>query len=65
MDAADLPRALAQLNPFTYVVELIRFALQWQFNAQALAVVLDGGAVFLGLALRGYDPQRGSIKQRA
>jgi ABC-2 type transport system permease protein len=39
--------------------------LQGQFNAQALAVVLVGGAVFFGLALRGYDPQRGWIKQRA
>jgi ABC-2 type transport system permease protein len=55
---------IAQLNPFTYVVELIRFALQGQFNGLAFAVVLVGGAVCFGLALRGYDPQRGWIKQR-
>ena len=46
------------------MVELIRFALEGQFNAQAFAVVLVGGVVCFGLALRGYDPQRGWIKQR-
>jgi ABC-2 type transport system permease protein len=42
----------------------MRFALQGQFNAVAFGVVLVGGLVFFGLALRGYDPQRGWIKQR-
>lgn len=56
---------IARLNPFTYVVELIRFALQGQFNFYALAVVLTGGLAFFILALRGYDPQRGWIRQRA
>jgi len=56
---------LAWLNPFTHVVELIRFAMQGQFNATAFAVVLVGAAVFFGLALRGYDPQRGWIRQRS
>ena len=55
---------LAQLNPFTYVVELIRFALQGQLHAVALGVVLLGGALCFGLALRGYDPQRGWTKPR-
>lgn len=50
---------LAQLNPFTHVVEAMRFALQGQLNAVSWAVVLACGAVFFGLALRGYDPQRG------
>ena len=49
----------------TKLVELIRFALQGQFQPQAFAVVLVGGAVFFGLALRGYDPQRGWTRQRA
>ena len=66
-DARNIARLvqMAQLNPFTYVVELIRFALQGQFNAQAFAVVLVGGLVFFGLALRGYDPQRGWKQSRA
>ena len=55
---------VAQVNPFTHVVELIRFAMQGQFNGTAFAVVVIGGLVFFGLALRGYDPQRGWIRQR-
>jgi ABC-2 type transport system permease protein len=55
---------LAQANPFTYVVELIRFALQGQFHATAFGVVLLGGLLCFGLALRGYDPQRGWTRQR-
>ena len=56
---------IAQLNPFTYAVELVRFAMQGVFHAQAFAVVLVGACVFFGIALRGYDPQRGWTKQRA
>ena len=55
---------LAQLNPFTHVVELIRFAMQGQFNAHSCVVVAVGGIVFFALSLRGYDPQRGWIRQR-
>ncbi len=56
---------VARCNPFTHVVELIRFAMQGQLNLTALAVVLIGGAVCFGLALHGYDPQRGWVRQRA
>jgi ABC-2 type transport system permease protein len=56
---------LAQANPFTYVVELVRFAFQGVFNPLAFAVVLGCAVVFFVLALRGYDPQRGWIRQRA
>jgi len=55
---------LAELNPFTYAVEAIRFALVGQFNPMAWAVVLLCGAVFFVLALWGYDPQRGWVRQR-
>jgi len=55
---------LAQWNPFTHVVEAIRFAMYGQFNALSWAVVLLGSAVFFALAWWGYDPQRGWIKQR-
>jgi ABC-2 type transport system permease protein len=55
---------LAQFNPFTHVVELVRFALQGQFKGDSLAVVAVCGVVFFALALRGYDPQRGWIRQR-
>ena len=55
---------LAQFNPFTHVVEAMRFAMYGQFNAVSWAVVLLGGVVFFGLAWWGYDPQRGWIKQK-
>ena len=55
---------VARCNPFTHVVELIRFAMQGQLNLTSLAVVVLGGAVCFGLALHGYDPQRGWVRQR-
>lgn len=55
---------LAQWNPFTHVVEAIRFAMYGQVNLLSWAVVLAGCGVFFGLAWWGYDPQRGWIKQR-
>ena len=51
-------------NPFTYAVELIRFALHGELNLQALAVVVACTIVFMGLAIYGYDPGRGLIARR-
>jgi ABC-2 type transport system permease protein len=50
-------------NPFTYAVELIRFAFYLEVNWQALAVVLGCLLVFLGLSVWAYDPSVG-IQQR-
>jgi ABC-2 type transport system permease protein len=50
-------------NPFTYAVELIRFALYLQVNWTALAVVAGCLTVFLGLSIWAYDPSFG-IQQR-
>ncbi|MCG8358573.1 MAG: ABC transporter permease [Kiloniellales bacterium] len=58
---------LAQIcaaNPFTHAVELIRFALYGQINGQALLIVVGFTAVFMGLAIYGYDPARGLIARR-
>ena len=55
---------LAQINPFTAAVELIRYALQGQFNPSAAALVGLTTALSFALALRGYDPQRGWTRQR-
>ena len=55
---------LAQWNPFTHVVEVIRFAMYGQVNMLSWLVVLAGATVFFCLAWWGYDPQRGWIKQR-
>ena len=55
---------LAQYNPFTHTVEAIRFALYGQAQTTSLLVLLIGSLVFFYLALRGYDPQRGWMRQR-
>jgi ABC-2 type transport system permease protein len=56
---------LAELNPFTYAVELIRFALYGMFDAMAALVVVACGLVFFLFAVLGYDPQRGLIRRAA
>lgn len=50
---------LCQYNPFTYVVELIRFTLYGQLNLPALGVVVATLVVFGTAALVGYTPARG------
>lgn len=54
---------LASINPFTHVVELIRFAAYGKFNGVAFAVVLLVSAVFFTMAVIGYDPQRGMLRK--
>jgi ABC-2 type transport system permease protein len=54
----------ARYNPFTHAVEALRFALYGQTHSSSLAVVAVGTLVCFALALRGYDPQRGWIRQR-
>lgn len=55
---------LAQLNPFTQAVETVRFALHGQTYGLGWAVGLAGTLLFFALAVRGYDPQRGWMRQR-
>jgi ABC-2 type transport system permease protein len=54
----------AQFNPFTQAVETMRFALHGQTYATGWAVGVLGSLLFFALAVRGYDPQRGAIRQR-
>lgn len=56
---------ICQINPFTSATELIRFALYLEFNLQAAAILLGYLAVFMALAVVGYDPGRGLIARRA
>jgi len=53
-----------ELNPFTYAVELIRFAFYQQVDPLALAVVLGATIVFLAAAILAYDPSRGMLMRR-
>jgi ABC-2 type transport system permease protein len=50
-------------NPFTYAVELIRFALYGMFDPVAAAVVAGATLLFFLLAAIGYDPQRGMLRR--
>ena len=50
---------LCRWNPFTYVVELIRFSLYEQFNTKAFIIVTVCAIIFMFLAIKGYDPRRG------
>ena len=55
---------LALVNPFTHAVDVLRFASVCQISPTALGVVLGCTVVFFVLALWGYDPQRGWIRQK-
>ena len=50
-------------NPFTYAVELIRFALYGAFDPVAALVVAGATVLFFLLAVIGYDPQRGMLRR--
>jgi ABC-2 type transport system permease protein len=53
------------VNPFTYAVELIRFALYGRVNIEALVVTALALVLFLGLALYGYSPAKGIMRRKA
>ncbi|KXF77813.1 multidrug ABC transporter permease [Paramesorhizobium deserti] len=60
-EASPLLHKICLLNPFTYAVELIRFAFYGQIEWTSLAVVAAFTLVFLGGAILAYDPSRGLI----
>ncbi len=49
------------VNPFTAVVEMLRFALYGEANGRAIAITLAAASVAFALAAIGYDPQRGVL----
>ncbi len=56
--------AICRLNPFTYAVELIRFALYIEIDWTSLAVVVVMTILFTAGAIIAYDPGRGLIARR-
>ncbi len=65
MQQASLPIYwLAQMNPFTHAVELIRFALYDSFSPVSALVVCAYLALFMAAAIVGYDPGRGLLARR-
>ena len=63
-ESSVLLHDICAFNPFTYAVELIRFALYGQVNWMALAVVVGATIVFMGAAIYAYDPSKGLIGRR-
>jgi len=55
---------LCLYNPFTYVVELIRFSLYSKFNFSAFLIVILGTLVFLSLAVYSYQTKSSATKPR-
>ena len=60
---AEVVFQAARFNPFTYVVESVRFSLYGEPNLIAFGVVAATLAVVFVLAVIGYDPQRGLVRR--
>ncbi|WP_121629873.1 ABC transporter permease [Tropicibacter alexandrii] len=63
-ESSELLHDVCAANPFTHAVELIRFAAYGQLAPWALLWVVLATAVFLALALWGYDPARGMVRRK-
>jgi ABC-2 type transport system permease protein len=63
-ESSPLLYKICLANPFTYAVELIRFALYGQLDVRSLIVVLSCIALFLGAAILAYDPSTGLLVRR-
>jgi ABC-2 type transport system permease protein len=63
-ESSPLLYDICRLNPFTYAVELIRFALYGQIAWTALAVVAGFTTLFLAGAILAYDPSRGLMMRK-
>ncbi len=72
-ESSPLLYEICRLNPFTYAVELIRFALYGQVGARLedgsldltnLYVVVAYTVFFLGAAIYAYNPSKGLIARR-
>jgi ABC-2 type transport system permease protein len=55
---------ICRLNPFTYAVELIRFALYLKIDWLSLVVVSSATILFTLGAITAYDPARGLVSRR-
>jgi ABC-2 type transport system permease protein len=63
-EASPLLFRICQANPFTYAVELIRFALYGRIDWMSLAVVAGFTALFLGGAVLAYNPANGLLGRK-
>ncbi len=63
-ESSPLLFRICQANPFTYVVELIRFAFYGQIEWLSLGVVVGFTVIFLTGAIIAYDPSRGLMTRK-
>lgn len=64
-ESSEILHDICAVNPFTHAVETIRFALYGQVNLAAIAWTFLATAIFMSLAIWGYDPSRGMMRQKA
>jgi ABC-2 type transport system permease protein len=64
-ESSPLLYEICRANPFTHVVELIRFALYGQIDLASLAIVVGFTALFLAAAIYSYNPSKGLLGRRA
>lgn len=63
-ESSELLYLLAQYNPFSHAVELIRFTLYGRFNPNACVYTLMALLVFLIMAIIGYNPSKGMMQRK-
>jgi ABC-2 type transport system permease protein len=63
-EASPLLYKICLLNPFTYAVELVRFAFYRQIEWTSLGVVCGFTLVFIAGAIIAYDPSRGLVVKK-
>jgi len=63
-ESSPLLHKICLANPFTYAVELIRFAIYGQIDWTSLLVVAGCTGLFLAGAILAYDPSKGWLGRR-
>ncbi|WP_150047809.1 MULTISPECIES: ABC transporter permease [Methylomonas] len=63
-ESSELLYQLAQYNPFSQAVELIRFALYEQYNQEALLYTAAAFLLFISAAIVGYNPSKGMMVKK-
>lgn len=63
-ESSPLLHKICQANPFTYAVELIRFAMYGQFHWTSFVVVTGCTLAFLAAAVLAYGPSRGLMSRK-
>jgi ABC-2 type transport system permease protein len=64
-ESSKLLYRISTLNPFTHAVELIRFALYNRFDPTSCLYTFCALALFLSLAIIGYNPRRGMMQRKS